>query len=67
METAVLLKTLTSAIEVEENIALKMLLVYSKEAIERMSTSLEETADVLSNQTNLHALSEICRIDARGE
>jgi len=49
METSVLLKTLTTAIEVEENIALRMLLLYSKEAIQRMSTSLEGTADALSN------------------
>lgn len=66
METQVLLNALNNAIEVEENIALKMLLLYSKKSIERMSTSLEEAADVLSNQTNLHTLSEIYQLDAKG-
>jgi hypothetical protein len=34
MEPQVLIKALTNAIEVEENIALKMLLMYCKEYIE---------------------------------
>jgi hypothetical protein len=67
METQVLLNALDNAIEAEENIALKMLMVYSKESINRMSTDLKETADVLSKTTNFHTLANILRLSAKGE
>jgi|DEB0MinimDraft_6_1074348.scaffolds.fasta_scaffold51226_3 hypothetical protein len=67
MENKVLLNALGAAIEHEENIALRMLLVYSKEAIERMSKVLEETADMLDERTNFHAHASILRDNARGE
>ena len=41
METEVLLKALENAAEAEENIALKMLLVYSKEKIEHLEHAIE--------------------------
>ena len=66
MENKVLLNALGAAIEHEENIALRMLLVYSKEAIERMSKVLEETAD-MDERTNFHAYASILRDNARGE
>ena len=67
METQVLLNALNNAIEAEENIALKMLMAYSKEAINRMSVDLNETADVLSKTTDFHTLANILRLSANGE
>lgn len=67
MENKVLLNALGAAIEHEENIALRMLLVYSKEAIQRMSKVLEETADMLDERTNFHARASILRDNARGK
>jgi len=67
METQVLLNALDNAIEAEKNIALKMLMAYSKEAINRMSVDLNKTADVLSKTTDFRTLANILRLSAKGE
>jgi len=67
METKKLLRALSRAIEAEKNIGTEMLLIYSKESIKRMSKDLKDTAEILSNQTNFHALSDTLKKSAAGE
>ena len=43
MNTETLLEALAAAIEIEDNMAKKMLFMYSKEAIEDLKTRLLET------------------------
>lgn len=64
METDVIVKALKSAIEVEENIALKMLLIYSLDKIEKMQNKLLEAADIIGEHASFYALAENLRAAA---